>query len=42
MRQVCITPKRMDNGYKDYSKDDLKILLRIKLLRSLHISLDKN
>lgn len=36
-----ITPKYMDNGYRDYSEDDLQILLRIKLLRSLHISLDE-
>jgi len=36
-----ITPRRMDNGYRDYSEDDLQILLRIKLLRSLHISLEE-
>ncbi|NYB72858.1 MerR family transcriptional regulator [Sedimentibacter hydroxybenzoicus DSM 7310] len=36
-----IAPRRMDNGYRDYSEDDLQILLRIKLLRSLHISLDE-
>lgn len=40
-REGLITPKRMDNGYRDYSEDDLQILLRIKLLRSLHISLDE-
>lgn len=36
-----ITPKRMDNGCRDYSENDLQVLLRIKLLRSLHISLDE-
>ncbi len=36
-----ITPQRMDNGYRDYSEEDLQILLRIKLLRSLHISLEE-
>lgn len=40
-REGLLTAKRMDNGYRDYSEDDLKILLRIKLLRSLHISLDE-
>lgn len=40
-REGLIEPKRMDNGYRDYSEDDLQILLRIKLLRSLHISLDE-
>lgn len=40
-REGLITPKRMDNGYRDYSEDDLQVLLRIKLLRSLHISLDE-
>lgn len=40
-REELITPKRMDNGYRDYSEEDLQILLRIKLLRSLHISLDE-
>lgn len=39
--EKLITPRRMDNGYRDYSENDLQILLRIKLLRSLHISLDE-
>lgn len=39
-RQGLITPNRMDNGYRDYRETDLQILLRIKLLRSIHISLD--
>ena len=40
-REGLITPNRMSNGYRDYSKVELQILLRIKLLRSLHISLDE-
>lgn len=40
-REGLIAPKRMDNGYRDYSEDDLQMLLRIKLLRSLHISLNE-
>ena len=36
-----IRPKRLDNGYRDYSQEDLQILLRIKLLRSLNISLEE-
>lgn len=40
-REGLITPKCMDNGYRDYSEEDLLVVLRIKLLRSLHISLDE-
>ena len=40
-REGLISPMRMDNGYRDYSKEELQILLRIKLLRSLHIPLDE-
>lgn len=40
-REGLITPKRMTNGYREYTEDDLQVLLRIKLLRSLHISLDE-
>lgn len=39
-KEGLLTPKRMNNGYRDYSEDDLQILLRIKLLRSLHISVE--
>ncbi len=40
-REGLITPKRLDNGYRDYSEEDLQIILRIKLLRSLHVSLEE-
>lgn len=39
-REGLISPERLDNGYRDYSEADLQILLRVKLLRSLHISLE--
>ena len=35
-----LTPNRADNGYRDYSPDDLKTLQRIRLLRSLGMSLE--
>ncbi len=40
-REGLLSPKRLENGYRDYSDEDLEILLKIKLLRSLHISLDE-
>lgn len=40
-REGLISSKRLDNGYLDYTKEDLQILLRIKLLLSLNISLDE-
>lgn len=40
-REGLVTPRRLENGYRDYSQDDLALLLRIKLLRSLHIPLDE-
>ena len=36
-----IEPNRSKNGYRDYSDLDLQTLLRIKLLRSLHVSIDE-
>ncbi len=38
-KEGLIKPLRLDNGYREYSPEDLALLLRIKLLRSLHISL---
>ena len=34
-------PLRRANGYREYSEEDLEILKKIKLLRSLHISLEE-
>lgn len=34
-------PEREKNGYRNYTEEDLKVLKKIKLLRSLHISLEE-
>ncbi len=34
-----LSPARSANGYRDYSQEDLEILKRIRLLRTLHLSL---
>ena len=34
-----LTPERRENGYRDYSEEDLKTLERVKLLRLLGVSL---
>ena len=34
-----ISPKRLDNGYRDYSEEDVVTLEKIKLLRELHLDL---
>lgn len=36
-----LAPARGQNGYRDYSEEDLEVLKRIKLLRSLRISLEE-
>lgn len=36
-----LNPERRANGYREYSDKDLETLKRIKLLRTLHISLDE-
>ena len=36
-----LNPERRANGYREYSEEDLEILKKIKLLRSLHISLEE-
>ena len=35
-----LDPKRLDNGYRDYSEDDAQTLEKIKLLRQLQLDLD--
>ena len=40
-REGLISPERMSNGYRNYSNDDLQVLLRIKLLRSLNVSIEE-
>ena len=36
-----LRPTRSVNGYRDYSKEDLAVIKKIKLLRSLHMSLEE-
>ncbi len=38
-KERIVVPKRMDNGYRTYSDDDIALLLKIKLLRLLGVSL---
>ncbi|HSR04018.1 MAG TPA: MerR family transcriptional regulator [Proteiniclasticum sp.] len=40
-REGLISPVREDNGYREFSDEDLETLLRIKLLRSIHVPLDQ-
>lgn len=35
-----INPRRRENGYREYSMEDAQILLKVKLLRSMDVSLD--
>lgn len=37
-----LSPARSANGYRDYSSGDLEVLKRIRLLRTLHLSLPKS
>lgn len=39
--QGLLNPTRGANGYRDYSEEDLAVLKKVKLLRSLHMSLDE-
>ena len=40
-QEGLLCPARLDNGYRDYSGEDLETLLRIKLLRQLDFSLEE-
>lgn len=35
-----LSPRRLSNGYRDYSEEDAQTLEKIKLLRRLHLDLD--
>ncbi len=40
--QGLLSPRRnADNGYRDYSQEDIQILLQIKLLRKLGVSIEE-
>ena len=34
-----LSPRRLDNGYRDYAKEDVRTLEKIKLLRSLQLDI---
>ena len=40
-KEGMITPVRHENGYRDYSQEDLQTLEKVKLLRQLGMSLDQ-
>ena len=40
-QEGLLSPRRQDNGYRDYSEDDLQQLHRIHLLRTLGVSLEE-
>ena len=40
-KEGLISPTRRDNGYRDYTEENVNDLLKIKLLRQLGLSLDK-
>lgn len=39
-KEGLLQPERTENGYREYSEKDLSQLQKIRLLRSLHLSLD--
>ncbi len=40
-KEGLLNPKRLENGYRDYSEYDVQMLKKIKLLRQLGLSVDK-
>ena len=36
-----IKPKRRENGYREYSQEDARLLMKVKLLRSMDVPLDQ-
>ena len=40
-REGLLTAPRLQNGYRDYTEENAQTLLRIRLLRSLHVPLDE-
>ena len=40
-KEGLLTPKRLENGYRDYSQEDVELLKKIKLLRRLGMSVEK-
>ena len=40
-KEGLVIPKRMENGYREYSEEDVELLKKIKLLRRLGMSIEK-
>ena len=40
-KEGLLNPKRLENGYREYSEADVELLKKIKLLRQLGMSVDK-
>ena len=40
-KEGLLVPKRLENGYRDYSEEDAELLKKIKLLRRLGMSIEK-
>lgn len=40
-KEGLLSPVRAENGYRDYSEEDVQVLLRIKLLRQVHLTLEE-
>lgn len=40
-KENLLAPKRRDNGYRDYSEEDLQSLKKIRLFRELGITIDE-
>lgn len=40
-KQGLLKPLRKANGYRDYSSDDVEVLLKIKLMRELDVSIEE-
>ncbi|MBR4861963.1 MAG: MerR family transcriptional regulator, partial [Firmicutes bacterium] len=40
-KEGFLSPERHENGYRDYTEEDLTVLKKIRLLRMLHIPLSE-
>jgi len=40
-KEGLLNPKRLENGYREYSQEDVELLKKIKLLRRLGMSIEK-
>ena len=41
-KEGLLFPERLANGYRDYSEEDLALLLRVRLLRELGLPVDSS